>query len=242
MTGAAAVLLAILAAGEPRARAAIAPDRGTGVSPAGLPSRVLHDFARLGSAVPLRILAAGGAAAIASHPADQAALQSIGGAEEALDGGTTLGGSAVQFGAAGAVYVIGLATRHESAARVGSALLEAQIVGGTVTQGLKYAVDRERPDGGRYSFPSGHTEAAFATADVLLQQFGWKAGLAAYAGAAYVGAARISEHQHYLSDVVFGAAIGIAAARSVDHRPGRSLQISPVPTRHGAAVFMEVTW
>ena len=52
---------------------------------------------------------------------------------------------------------------------------------------------------------------SFASAAVLQEHFGWKVGLAAYAGAAYVATSRLSERQHYLSDVVFGAAVGIAA-------------------------------
>jgi membrane-associated phospholipid phosphatase len=212
--------------------------------PAGLPSRIVHDLARLGRARPLIVLGAGGAAAAALHPADGRigrALSSSAPAEATLDGGSTLGGSAVQFGVAGAVYGAGLATHREGAAAVGSALLEAQVVEGILAQGLKYAVNRSRPDGGRYSFPSGHTSSAFATADVLLQRFGWKVGLAAYAGAAYVGASRISERQHYLSDVLFGAAIGVASARALP-RAARAqvVRVSPVMLHHGAEVLVSV--
>ena len=221
MTPRVSVLVAILTASAPGVRAPTAHDAGD-IRPAGLPSRILHDFAALGSAGPLRTLGAGGVLAAAVHPADQATVRSLSSSaatETALDGGATLGGSGGQFGVAGAVYGLGLIAHNDTAAGAGTALLEAQVVGGVLTQGLKYAVDRTRPDGGHHSFPSGHTESAFATADVLLQRFGWKAGIAAYAGAAYVGGARIAERQHYLSDVVFGAAIGIASARAVEHRP-----------------------
>jgi len=237
-------LLAILAAGPLRVPGPIARDLGGDVRPAGLPSRIGRDFARLGSTVPLRVLGAGAALAAASHPADRALTGSLSAsppAEAALDGGSALGSAAVQFGIAGAVYGVGLATRNETAAGTGTVLLEAQVVGGVMAQGLKYAVNRTRPDGGRYSFPSGHTESAFVTADVLLQRFGWKAGVPAYAGAVYVGVARIAEREHYLSDVVFGAAIGIASARAVGHQAGsRSVRIAPVVMRHGAAVFVAI--
>ena len=184
------------------------------VSLTGFPARVGHDFVRLGRREPLLTFAIGGAAAIAVHPADVAATHALGSsaaADTAFDAGATGGNGFVQFAASGAVYAIGRATGSVRTQQVGSALLEAQSVGGLITQGLKYSVDRKRPDGGRYSFPSGHSASVFATAEVLRRHFGWKVGLAAYAGAAYVATSRLSERQHYLSDVVFGAAVGIAA-------------------------------
>jgi membrane-associated phospholipid phosphatase len=184
------------------------------VSLTGFPSRVGHDFVRLGKREPLLTFAIGGVAAAAVHPADVAVTNAIAGspgADTALDAGATGGNGFAQFAAAGAVYAIGRATGSVRTQEVGSALLEAQTVGGLITQGLKHAVNRQRPNGGRYSFPSGHSSSVFATAEVLRRHFGWKVGLAAYAGAAYVATSRLSEREHYLSDVVFGAAIGIAA-------------------------------
>ena len=184
------------------------------VSLTGFPARVGHDLVRLGGRESLWTLAMGGVAAAAVHPADADTSRSIGSsaaADTVFDAGAIGGNGFVQFAAAGAVYAIGRATGSPRTQEVGTSLIEAQAVEGLVTQGLKYAVDRQRPDGGRYSFPSGHSAAVFATAEVLRRHFGWKVGLAAYAGAAYVAASRLSERQHYLSDVVFGAAIGIAA-------------------------------
>jgi len=248
MTPAVAVLIAILSAGSARGRDPVARDFASDVRAVSLPSRIVHDFGRLGSRESLRILGVGGVAAAAAHPADMATLTSLSSshaAEATLDGGATLGGSAVQFGLAGAVYGVGLVTRNEKTAVTGTHLLEAQIVGGVIAQGVKHAVDRARPNGGRYSFPSGHTESAFVTADVLLQRFGWKIGIPAYAGAVYVGAARIAEREHYLSDVVFGAAIGIASARAVAHQGRiRSVRMAPVLARRRAATYagLEVVW
>jgi membrane-associated phospholipid phosphatase len=59
------------------------------------------------------------------------------------------------------------------------------------------------------SFPSGHTALAFATATCLAQAFPrWRAVL--FLLAAIVGAERMLENAHYLSDVVAGAGVGIA--------------------------------
>jgi membrane-associated phospholipid phosphatase len=84
-----------------------------------------------------------------------------------------------------------------------------------VVWAIKPTVNATRPDGGRYSFPSGHTAAAFSVAPVIARHLGCKAGLAAYTVASLTGLARMEDRRHYLSDVLFGAAIGIAAGREV---------------------------
>jgi membrane-associated phospholipid phosphatase len=140
------------------------------------------------------------------------------------------------------VYAIGLATHREGVARLGTGLVEAQIVNFVITGSIKVLAARTRPDGGSHSFPSGHASATFATADVLMQQFGWKAGIPAYAGATYVAISRLTEKQHYLSDVVFGSAVGIASARTLALRArGHSFTIVPSPRRGGGVVFVTVT-
>ncbi len=78
------------------------------------------------------------------------------------------------------------------------------------THALKYLVDKDRPDGsGNNSFPSGHTSAAFQGATFIHLRYGWKWSIPAYAGAAFVGYSRVDSDNHYVEDVVAGAAIGI---------------------------------
>src|SRR5260221_6051210 len=160
---------------------------------AGLPSRILKDLARLASRPPLIALGAGAAAGAAARPADARSGHSLANStalEHALDAGSVAGDGLVQSGAAAAVYAIGLAGGSLSTQELGTALLEAQAVEGILAQGLKYAAPRHRPDGGRYSFPSGHASAAFATADVLLRRVRLKAGVPPHAGAPSIRAAR----------------------------------------------------
>ena len=90
-------------------------------------------------------------------------------------------------------------------------LMRGHIVTAVLTQGIKVAVDRQRPDGSRFSFPSGHTSSTFTTAAVLQHEFGWKIGAPAYVVATFIGGSRLQENRHYLSDVLFGAAIGIVS-------------------------------
>jgi membrane-associated phospholipid phosphatase len=212
----------------------------------GLPARLGRDAIRLVTTkTPGLVLAAGAVAAAAVHPADQrtvTTLSNSSGADLVFDAGADGGDGTVQVGAAIVVYAVGLATHRQRVAEVGTALVEAQTLNAAITGTTKVIADRTRPDGGMHSFPSGHSSATFATADVLMQQFGRKVGIPAYAGAAYVAISRLSEKQHFLSDVVFGAAVGIASARAVVmHTSGRSVVVSPAALPGGGAVFVSVS-
>jgi membrane-associated phospholipid phosphatase len=152
--------------------------------------------------------------------------------------GNVGGGFLVQTGAAALAYGIGRATGSSRTAAFGGDLLRGQIVSQVIVQAGKFATQRQRPDGSNsHAFPSGHTASAFTTATVLQHHFGWKAGLPAYVFAAYVGAARMSANKHHVSDVVMGAAIGVAAGRVVSMDiGGRRFDMGVAPTRGGAAV------
>jgi membrane-associated phospholipid phosphatase len=94
-----------------------------------------------------------------------------------------------------------------------------------LTSGLKYAINRPRPyvqypgdivkrtDAGKYSFPSGHTSTAFATATALtLSTKKWYVGVPAYAYACAVGYSRMRLGVHFPSDVLGGMVIGIGSS------------------------------
>lgn len=103
------------------------------------------------------------------------------------------------------------------------------------THGLKIVVGRERPDGSNQrSFPSGHTSSSFTVAAVLQEFYGPEIGIPAYLLAATSGLARIQSRHHYLSDVIFGAALGIVFGRGLvqwrrvnDHLQGHILSVNP---------------
>lgn len=77
-----------------------------------------------------------------------------------------------------------------------------------VTYSVKMGVNRTRPNGADYSFPSGHTSASFSSAAYIHQRYGFKTGRFAYLAAAFVGWTRIQAYKHYPSDVLAGAALG----------------------------------
>lgn len=159
------------------------------------------------------------------------------------DAGMVMGDGWVQGGLALSTYAIGAIGGRERVAHVGSDLIRAQVLNGLLTTGLKVSVDRRRPGGGEHGFPSGHTSAAFATAAVLDGQYGWKAGVPAYALAGFIGWTRVRDHVHFLSDVVIGGTIGAVVGRTVTsgHRE-RSWSIAPAPTPAGAGVVFLKNW
>lgn len=190
------------------------------------------------------ILGIGGAGAAAGHAWDSHSSEMLStshGMDGVLSQGGSLGSMQVQAAAALATYTIGRLTNHPKATTIGADLIKAQIVTQLTTQGVKFAVGRTRPDGTGLSFPSGHTATAFATATVVQRNLGWKFGVPAYAAAAYVGASRIQDKRHYLSDVAFGAALGVVAGRSVTVGRGDArFSVSPTVAPGGGGV--NFTW
>ena len=53
----------------------------------------------------------------------------------------------------------------------------------------------------------------FAGAELVRCEYGWKWGLAAYGVASSVAVLRLCNNAHWLSDVVFGAGMGILSAQ-----------------------------
>ncbi len=98
--------------------------------------------------------------------------------------------------------------QNSSLKSFGSDLLRAQIFNGLITISMKGLINRKRPDGTPYSYPSGHTSTAFASAGVIYHHFGYKIGIPAFITASYVGLSRLQENKHYVTDIVAGAIIG----------------------------------
>ena len=202
------------------------------------------DFRRLPSAETGIIIGALGAGAglvgsrdarITLNATRSAALDTL------FEPGETLGGGVLQAGGAMAVYAVGRLARSAPIARVGADLVRAQMVNAVLTQGIKLTVGRTRPDGSAFSFPSGHTSSAFATAAVLQRHFGWATGVPAYALATYIAGSRLQENKHFASDVIFGAAIGVVAGRTVTIGHGRArFALAPIAAPGGGGIGL--TW
>ena len=85
------------------------------------------------------------------------------------------------------------------------------IANGIITYGIKFSTMRRRPDlSNKRSFPSGHTSNSFLGATILQNVYGSEVGIPGYILASITGMSRINDNKHYLSDVIFGAALGVA--------------------------------
>jgi membrane-associated phospholipid phosphatase len=89
----------------------------------------------------------------------------------------------------------------------------------TVSLSLKHGVGYQRPDGKEFnSFPSGHTTNAFVCAEFMHQEYKhlspWYS-VAAYTTAAATGALRMVNNRHWMSDVLFGAGLGMASTKLI---------------------------
>ena len=194
------------------------------------------------------ILGIGAGVAGLVHPFDDEVNESLKdeeGLRKFFIPGKYLGYGWVQASAAVGTYVIGRYAYHPEEGKtnrishLGFDLLRANILTQALTYGFKYAVQRDRPTGECCSFPSGHASVTFATASVLERHFGYRAAWPTFVVAGYVAASRLTENKHFLSDVLFGAALGMASGWTVVGRHGRSdFTMYPVPMRRGMGVAL----
>jgi len=213
-----------------------------GVLPAAAWAGGLHpvatfrdDFAAYARPRTLTILATGAVAAAASLSIENSGKEADFLEHHGLDNPSDFGneyGSGVTLAAlTGVLWGAGQLAHDASLKRTGSEMFRSLAYTTAAVTTLKVAFHRKRPDGGAYSFPSGHTAAAFAVAPVLQRQFGSAAGIPAYVLAGMTGMGRMEDRKHYLSDVVFGAALGLSIGVAVSGHdllpPRLSLQASP---------------
>lgn len=195
------------------------------------------------------ILGVGAGTALAVHPADShinAHLVSSDSADKLWTPGHIIGGP-VMYGVPIALYLGGRYIWAPSAdkpqtnkvSHLGLDLLRAELEEEAIVQALKFSVRRTRPNGEKYSFPSGHAAATFALAAVLERHLGYRLAWPTLAIATYVATSRLHDNVHYLSDVVFGAAIGTATGWTVVGRHGRSnYALAPTPVPGGFAIMV----
>jgi hypothetical protein len=127
-------------------------------------------------------------------------------------------------------------------------LVQGYIVNNVIITGMKAAVGRTRPNQRNdRSFPSGHTSNAFTWATIASHYYGKKVAIPAYTVASFIAWSRVEMDAHYLSDVVFGAAIGYVVGKTVtrtldDQVSERKVNWFPTASQNSYGLFMSYSW
>jgi membrane-associated phospholipid phosphatase len=126
-----------------------------------------------------------------------------------------LGNPGLHFGVAGLWYLAGQQRQDERTYEVGRTLFSALAVNGITTMlGQAASADRS-PNGERGAFPSGHTSSTFTLVSVMHEAYGPWVGAPLYALGVAVAAERVDDGEHYFSDVVMGAVMGLVIGHTV---------------------------
>jgi membrane-associated phospholipid phosphatase len=201
-----------------------------------------EDFKHLPSKQNALLAAIGGSLAAGAHPFDKTFNVRLRSHYDAVNtafaAGKYIGNTPEQVALSFGTYAYGRLFHAPKVSHLGMDLLQAQILSELLVQPIKFAARRQRPDeSNRQSFPSGHSAVTFASATVLERHLGWRKSLLAYTIASYVAASRLHDNRHYLSDVVFGAAVGSIAGRTVVHHAADYWTFAPVNVPGGIAIL-----
>jgi len=148
----------------------------------------------------------------------------------------------VYLGTPVTMAVVGLAGHDNELLRNAVVMAAGTAVSYGIAVGLKYTVKRDRPFitypedftnktgydfSDSYSFPSGHSTTAFATATALTLDYPkWYVIVPSYAYAGTVAYSRMHLGVHYPSDVLAGALIGSGCA-VLSHYVNKKLNSKP---------------
>jgi PAP2 superfamily protein len=201
-----------------------------------------EDIKHLPSVENVYFAGVGGALAGAVHPFDRSfnarLISHYDGVNDIFAPAKYYGGTPIQVGLSIGTYIFGRAMDQPKVSHLGMDLLRAQAMAEMMVEPLKFATRRTRPDGSNnQSFPSGHAAVTFAVVTVIERHLGWKKSLLGYGVATYVATSRLHDNVHYLSDVVFGAAVGTIAGRTVTQHGRGNWTFTPTPVPGGVAVM-----
>lgn len=201
-----------------------------------------EDLKHLPSMQNLYLAGIGGGLALAARPADQGLNVRLRShydiVNTAFAPGKYFGDTPEQVALSLGTFAYGRLFDQPKVSHLGNDLLQAQILTELLVEPIKFATHRQRPDQSNHqSFPSGHAAITFAGATVLERHLGWRKSVLGYAIASYVAASRLHDNRHYLSDVVFGAAVGSIAGRTVVHHAADYWSFAPVRVPGGIAIL-----
>ena len=135
------------------------------------------------------------------------------------------GAPAVVYPVSAGIILVGLAAKKPAVFHSGLRIGASVLLAGVVTEGAKLTFGRVRPNdtndvwdyqpfSGNVSLWSGHTALAFAFATSLSQEIHRRwVTVGLYAIATGTAWSRVYQNEHWVSDVLIGAAVGITSAK-----------------------------
>ncbi len=159
-----------------------------------------------------------------------------------IDGQLVFGDGAFPAVLSAASWSVGKITGSSEPGEFGTDRFRAQLMTGLLTSVLKVSINRQRPDGTPYSYPSGHMSSSFATAAVVYGHFGRTLGIPAFVLAGYVGLSRLQEGKHCLSDVIAGGILGTYISLKLVRKDRHKGAISIFPTSVGGGVGLTLSF
>ena len=149
-----------------------------------------------------------------------------------------VGDGRVLYGVSLAAYGVGVWRGEDRVQEVSAHWIEALTDATIWSNAIKLLAGRNRPEGhpptSRFtgpwgyfkdqgknsSFPSGHSTVAFASAAVFTREFDYNpwVGVPVYVTAGGVAFARVYSQRHWITDVIFGAALGHSIGFLVENR------------------------
>jgi membrane-associated phospholipid phosphatase len=136
-------------------------------------------------------------------------------ADESLN---VLGCPGTHFAAAGLWYGLSVDAGDQFNKERAWTMMTALAITGLTTVGLKAIRDNKTPNKKAWAWPSGHTSSSFTAAAVLDEFYGPGVGIPAYFLAGLVGFRMMDAGDHWASDVVFGATLGLVVGHTVAGR------------------------
>jgi membrane-associated phospholipid phosphatase len=173
--------------------------------------------------------------------------------------GNALGNPLYTLPPLGLFYLYGHLNDDSKARHASLLAVESLAVSGAFTWTVKIAAQRPRPQTGEdattwngprlkmgdYSFPSGHTTAAFSVASVLAEEYGTNPFVPpiAYSLATLTAFARVYDNKHWASDTFFGGAIGYFVGKAVvryhSGPDSNHLKLLPTVSQQGVGLIAE---
>lgn len=171
--------------------------------------------------------------------------------QNSLNGFRTKVDDYIQYAPIAQMYladIAGIKSKHNAWVQTKYLIISELITGG-ICHTLKRVTYHQRPDGTKYSFPSGHTSQSFVAATVLFEEFKETNRPLAYSGFLFstaTGVLRVANNKHWVSDVLTGAGIGIVVTELVYHlkpfknrRTGKQKKLVVLPkVTDGIGVYM----